>query len=222
MHHNLGALQRRALVVAQDLGLSAEVQAAVARAGRFSRLDSLFGAASFVELDEGDSGQQDLADIIGSSGSVDMSIVMKRIQALENEIVHEDTKAQSALDTELERLSLELQELNSQIAASEEERKEQTLAERGQYATHPFSTHADRERQSLTLWVPCVRVTTRFLSLDPPPPCALKLWCAEQHAAADLARLERSKSRTLERENTPRQALHSLCSLLRSCATRSL
>jgi len=152
VQHNLGVLQRRALVVAQDLGLSAEVQAAVALAARFSRLDSLFGAASFVELDERDSGQQDLADIIGNSGSVDMSVVMKRIQALENEIVHEDTKAQSALDTELERLSLELQELNSQTAAAEEERKEQTLAER------------------------------------------------EQHAAADLARLERRKSRTLERE----------------------
>lgn len=170
MQHNLGVLQRRALVVAQDLGLSAEVQAAVARAGRFSRLDSLFGAASFVELDEGDSGQQDLADIIGSSGSVDMSIVIKRIQALENEIGHEDTKAQSALDTELERLSLELQELNSQIAASEEERKEQTLAERGQYATHPSSSlpTPDRERHSLTLWLPCVRVTTQVLSLEYP------------------------------------------------------
>ena len=199
VQHNLGVLQRRALVVAQDLGLSAEVQAAVARAGRFSRLDSLFGAASFVELDEGDSGQQDLADIIGSSGSVDMSIVMKRIQALENEIVHEDTKAQSALDTELERLSLELQELNSQIAASEEERKEQTLAERGQYATHPFSTHADRERQSLTLWVPCVRVTTRFLSLDPPPSmCPQTLVCR----ATRSSRPSKTRAKQIENSGT--------------------
>jgi len=148
--HDLGVLQRRALVVAQDLGLSTSLQAKVARAAKFSQLDTVFGAASFVEIDEG-GGQQDLADLIGNSGSLDMSLVMRRIQALENEIVLEDTKAQSALGIEMERLNLQLQELNTQIGAAEEERKVQTLAER------------------------------------------------EQHAARESARLERTKSRTLER-----------------------
>jgi len=68
---------------------------------------------------------------------------MKSISRLENQIVKEEAGARADFESETQRLSLELTELNAAIASSEQERKALILTER---AEHNLRNQAGQER----------------------------------------------------------------------------